>query len=89
MTERTRGAWQHPPVLFFCAICGFDVRDYYHGAGHLSPIAPVCRSCEQHYGTKVGSPGTFRDRRVAAQISALAVALHGEASAQKWRHHAA
>lgn len=70
--------------LFSCAICRRDVVDYAFRNGRDRQLAPLCRSCEGYYSDRAPQAGAFMDRRKAAQISALANALHGEAAVKHW-----
>lgn len=71
-------------LLFVCAICERDVRDYPDRNGRDRQMAPVCRYCERHYGSGAPQHGAFMDRRKAVQISALANALNANAHIKKW-----
>jgi hypothetical protein len=76
---------------FACAICGTVVSNRWR-FGREREFAPVCRYCEGYYTMRVGKPqaGSFRDRREAMRLMALAEALHGAAGAKAWSdRHAA
>lgn len=75
------------PRPFTCAICG-EHREYrWPGPVQCWPVEPVCRWCEQTFGSVVPAPGAFRDRRLLSVFSALAEALHTEAAHQHYRRH--
>lgn len=73
-------------LLFVCAVCGRDVKDYRGRKGPDAQIAPVCRYCERSYTERVGKPktGAFMDRRKAMQVMALSEALHSQARQIEW-----
>lgn len=73
-------------LLFVCAICGRDIRDWPDRRGPDAQLAPVCRFCERVYTERVGQPkrGAFMDRRRARQILALASALANQAGLIEW-----
>ena len=71
-------------ILFTCAICERPVRMWGMNHGRDEQIAPVCRYCEKHYGSRAPQAGAFRDRRKAVQISALAEALSSRARIMQW-----
>lgn len=77
-------------LLFQCAICNREVRDWPNRSGRDKHLNPLCRGCEHRYSERTGRPrhGAMLDRRKAMQLLALADALHGEAASQKWnRQH--
>lgn len=73
-------------ILFRCAICDREIRDYPGRNGRDRHLAPVCRVCEHYWTERVGKPagGSFMDRRKAMQITALAEALHSKAASIQW-----
>ncbi len=71
-------------LLFKCAICEREVVDYPDRKGRDRHLAPFCRFCEGHYSDTVPKAGAFMDRRIVAQLSAIANALTGEAYAKTW-----
>ena len=80
-----------PQPDFVCAICqrNIDMRWKFGSRRRANEtLPPLCGSCEHLYSQGVGKPsgGTFLDRRMAAQVLALATALHDEAARQQWGH---
>lgn len=73
-------------LLFRCAVCERDIRDWPHRRGPDRELAPVCRYCGREWCRGVGKikEGTFVDRRKAMQINVLADALGNKASIMKW-----
>jgi hypothetical protein len=73
-------------LLFVCAICEREVRDYPNRRGPDRSLDPVCRYCEKYWTERVGKPafGSFMDRRRAMQVSALSEALHTKARHKQW-----
>ena len=73
-------------LLFCCAICRREIRDYPNRNGRDRHLAPICRLCEGQYNERTGKPkgGSFMDRRKALQINALAECLRGAAYAKQW-----
>ena len=89
---------EEAPSDFVCAICerGASNRFNYSPRDYERP--PICKSCENVNGyswtgsarfrTKP-SGGSFRDRREAVRIDALADAIAHEANRMKWnKEHA-
>jgi len=70
-------------LLFTCAICSGDVRDYPDRNGRERHLEPLCKYCEDQ-GRRPQFVGAFMDRRRLAQLSAIADALCGEANAKEW-----
>jgi len=64
---------------FDCVICGRHVDRRWPDARHQADIEPVCFPCERYDRVSIHPRGSFRDRRIARQIIALANALEGEA----------
>jgi len=81
--ERT-GTWD--TLLFRCAICRRDVKDYPGRKGRDQQISPLCRFCESEWTRGIGKPkdGAFMDRRKAMHIIALSNALHNGAALIQW-----
>lgn len=76
------------PPPFDCAICGRHVENRWPGSKRKWPLSPVCLSCERYYAAPLPPRGSFRDRRVARQINALAEALETAAKhAQSTRNY--
>lgn len=73
-------------LLFVCALCQREVRDYPNRNGRDRALEPICRYCEGAYTQRIGGlkNGAFMDRRKARQIAALAEALGGEAYSRDW-----
>lgn len=73
-------------LLFACAICEHEVRDFPYRNGRERHLAPICRRCERCWSERVGKPsaGFMMDRRKAMQIFCLAEALHSTASLMDW-----
>lgn len=73
-------------LLFRCAICEHDVRDYANRNGRDRHLSPVCRGCESMWVEHIGRPkdGSMMDRRKVMQIAALSEALHSQAGIMKW-----
>lgn len=70
---------------FVCAICQRRIDMRWNRRGPDETLPPVCRSCEREYSRPATvKGGSFRDRRVAAQIDALAEALRCEAARKSW-----
>lgn len=79
------------PVKFNCVICEHEFKLTRYGWPTYAPgpdmiIPPVCRGCEDDYGTIIRAAGSFRDRRIIAQVGALAEALRCEAARKEWSH---
>lgn len=74
-------------VAFDCAICGRHVDFRWPGAKQSWHIDPLCRYCETTWGPRQKPHGSFKDRRMAVQISALANALESEARAAHYRRY--
>lgn len=82
-----------PAEDFVCAICQRNVDRRWNPKDANEEFPPICRNCEtlSHYGP-YGQPrhrtrptaGSFRDRRMALRIGALADALVELAANQKW-----
>ncbi len=84
---------EEPPADFTCVICERDASNKWnHSARHFER-PPICKSCEEITGfswnggalhrTKP-TGGTFRDKREALRIGALADAIASEANRQHW-----
>lgn len=73
-------------LLFRCAICQRDVRDFPDRKGRDRHVQPLCRMCEGTWTERTGQPkvGAMMDRRKARHVLALANALHNAASVIKW-----
>jgi ribosomal protein L40E len=83
--------------FFRCAICRreIDTRLDWARKGKYLELAPVCRRCEQNevssgYGSRAASgsrinSGSFKDRRIASRLLALANTLILEANQASWR----
>lgn len=70
---------------FTCVICKSHVVETEHWSFNYMSVPPLCRWCEHSWGNSTnGTSGSFRDRRIANQIKALAVAL--EASSARVMH---
>lgn len=61
-------------LLFTCAICEREIRDYPKRTGRYRQIAPICAYCMKVWAVEPGH-GAFMDRRIAAQIGAVASRL--------------
>lgn len=73
---------------FICAICEREVGGSPWGrpGGRDGHLRPVCAACEgSHRQKPVMHAGSFRDRRKARQILALADHLNGTAHTMIWR----
>lgn len=75
---------EHPD--FCCVICERQVNTRWSSVGPTEELPPVCRYCEKTYAEGVGkaTAGSFRDRRNAIRIYALAEALHTTAMQIHW-----
>ncbi len=73
-------------LLFVCAICEREVRDYAFRVGRDRHLAPVCKLCEHMWTEGTGRPkdGSMMDRRKAMQIIALSNALHNSAALREY-----
>ena len=73
-------------LLFRCAICEREVRDFPDRSGRDRHVEPLCLMCERHWTERTGKPkdGSFMDRRKAMHVLALANALHNTASIKQW-----
>lgn len=73
-------------LLFRCAICEREVRDYPDRNGRDRHLEPLCRRCESFWAERTGKPrdGAMMDRRKAAHVLALSVAIHSEACHIRW-----
>lgn len=79
------------PEAFDCAICQRHISNHWAGHKRRWSHPPICRVCETYWGQRVPPCGSFRDRHIAIQISALAEAIETEARHQHYRRfgHAA
>jgi hypothetical protein len=85
---------EEPAPDFTCAICQHVVTNRWNYSPRDYERPPICKSCESVTGyswnggtthrTKP-SGGSFRDRREALRIGALADAIASEATRQAWR----
>ena len=87
--QRGRGALMggsYDTLLFRCAICERDIRDYPDRDGRQRHLEPVCRMCVSTWTQGTGSPrdGAMMDRRKARHILALSNALHNAAAVAQW-----
>ena len=90
---------EEAPADFECAVCGHVASNRWNYSPRNYERPPVCRSCETVSGYSwtgqakhrtMPSGGTYRDRREAMRIGALADAISDEAKRQQWsKHHAA
>lgn len=73
-------------LLFQCAICERDIRDFPDRKGRDRHLEPVCRMCERMWTEGTGKPkdGAMMDRRKALQVLALSNALHNVAAVAQW-----
>ena len=73
-------------ILFCCAICQREIKDYPHRNGRDRHLKPICRMCEGSWNERVGkiNGGAFMDRRKAMQINALARAIENAAHNRQW-----
>jgi hypothetical protein len=73
-------------LLFRCAICRNDVRDWPDRNGRDRHLEPICRMCEQMWTERTGKPkdGSMMDRRKAAHVLALSNAIGNTASIMEW-----
>lgn len=71
---------------FTCVICQHRIWMRWNVVGPGEQIPPVCRSCESHYAKGAGQTmaGSFRDRREAIRLFAVAEALHCAAKQIQW-----
>lgn len=74
---------------FICAICERPQGDAWakFNACRDNHLPPLCRGCEHYYGRRSRywtTDGSFKDRRVAAQIEALSEALITVAANIEW-----
>jgi hypothetical protein len=70
---------------FICAVCRREIEMRWNrrnGPDRIVP--PICRTCEQSFGSRGPQAGSFMDRRKSVQISALAEALRTAAAHRKW-----
>lgn len=81
-------------LLFVCAICEREIRDYPFRNGRDRHLPPLCRGCEStHTYSWNGrsrelariTDGSPMDRRKAKQVFALSDALHSEAATLNWK----
>lgn len=84
---------EEAPEDFICVICGREASNRFHWSARHYERPPVCKSCETFTGygwagrarqRTSPSGGTFRDRREALRIGALADAIAEEATRQQW-----
>lgn len=73
------------PEAFDCAICGHHIDNRWPGPKQIWSLAPVCRYCEDTWAHPLPPQGSFKDRRIARQIGALAEALETAAKHANWR----
>ena len=73
-------------LLFRCAICERDIRDYPERNGRDRHMEPLCRMCEHRWTEGTGRPrdGAMMDRRKALHVLALSSALHNAAALSRW-----
>jgi len=73
-------------LLFCCAICEHEVRDWPDRKGPDQQVAPVCRMCERWWTERTGKPrdGTMMDRRKALHVLALSNAIRNTAGFMEW-----
>lgn len=73
-------------LLFHCAICERDIKDYPNRNGRDRHIEPVCRMCEREWTERTGKAhaGTMMDRRKMLHVLALANTIHNVAALKKW-----
>lgn len=73
-------------LLFTCAICQGDVRDYPDRRLPDRHVEPLCRMCERWWTERSGKPtnGAMMDRRKAMHVLALANAIQNTASLKEW-----
>lgn len=76
-------------LLFTCAICDLEIRDYPKRTNRWRQVAPVCSYCQQVWQKEPGH-GAMMDRRITAQIGALASCLsatsHQKQNPLHWRN---
>lgn len=70
--------------LFDCVICEREICDYDFRNGRERHVAPVCLMCERHYSDRGPQAGSFMDRRLACQVSALSNMLLSKANCLDW-----
>lgn len=73
-------------LLFHCAICEREIRDFPNRNGRDRHLEPLCRMCEHTWTEGTGHPndGAMMDRRKALQVLALSNALHNAVAVIKW-----
>ena len=73
-------------LLFRCALCERDIKDYPNRNGRDRHLEPVCRLCESMWteGTAKPKHGAMMDRRKALHVLALSNALHNAAALSQW-----
>jgi hypothetical protein len=73
-------------LLFRCAICERDIKDYPNRNGRDRHMEPVCRMCERSWTEGTGKPqaGAMMDRRKSLHVLALANALRNTAAIAQW-----
>lgn len=73
-------------LLFNCAICEREIRDYPHRSGRDRHLEPICLRCEREWTERTGKPkdGALMDRRKALQILALSNSLCNAANIIDW-----
>jgi len=72
---------------FECVICEHSIDLRWNFPNNIQTIPPVCRYCEKNWCKSTPTRGSFKDRRIAAQISALAEALENEARVIHYRRY--
>jgi hypothetical protein len=74
-------------LLFRCAVCQQDVKDYPSRNGRDRQLEPICRMCEHFWTERSGKPsaGAFMDRRKTMHILALSEALRSTAASFEWK----
>jgi hypothetical protein len=63
------------PAPFTCVICEKAENACFPGPRQIWSIAPVCSYCERTWGRRnqnLDGAGSFKDRRIAIQIEAMA-----------------
>ena len=73
-------------LLFQCAICERDIKDFPDRNGRDRHLDPLCRACERTWTERTGKPqaGSMMDRRKAMHVLALANAIHNTAAVSQW-----
>lgn len=76
---------EEKPEPFVCAICSREASNRWNWSPRDYERPPICKGCEACYRVQRPRGGSFRDRREAMRLYAIAEALATEATQIEWR----